>query len=144
MTEKNIGPAGPQGERGERGPKGDRGKTGKTGKPPISQRHLPRLIVRYIAVVVTFGAILTAVSAIKASKDLKTNLISACEENRAPLQVYFGKQLADAQSRDISYYQQRFPDFPPDELRDLIAEQIADLTAVTEVYDPAKCEAQYN
>lgn len=77
------------------------------------------------------------------SQETVNALVDACETNREPIQTYFKTQLAESTRRGIDYYEQRFPDFPPGELRRLIHKQRQQLRAVVEVYDPTACADQY-
>lgn len=75
--------------------------------------------------------------------ELQQRLIAACQDSRTPLQDYFAGQLAESESHSIAYYRERFPDFPPDELRDAIHEQRENLSTLVETFDPGSCADQY-
>jgi hypothetical protein len=117
-------------------------------KTPISERHLPRLIVRYIALVVTATALITAVAAIRSSENLKDNLISACQDSRGPLQIYFDKQLANSEQFTVAETVELFPPPPgssitEEELTESIKSSRHNLRTLLDTYDPAKCEGLY-
>ena len=77
------------------------------------------------------------------AESTRSALIQACENNRGPLHEYFAGQLHQSESHDLSYYRQRFPGFPPNELRRLIQRQRGNLRDVVSVTNPKACAAQY-
>jgi hypothetical protein len=102
-----------------------------------------RVIIGYIAIVVSLTAIFTGFASLKQSRDLTNALIEACETNRPPQQAFYASQLAESEAHGINYYRQRFPDFPPDELRAAIKKQRDQLRTLVDALDPSGCEEQY-
>jgi hypothetical protein len=96
---------------------------------------------------IIFLASLTVVRTLSETADLSQAtvdaLIAACQNSRTPLNKYFSDQLAESESHGIDYYRQRFPDYPPAELRRQIKKQRERLRAVVTVTDPATCADQY-
>jgi hypothetical protein len=96
---------------------------------------------------VIFLASLTVVRTLDQTAELSqatvSALIDACETSRTPLNKYFSDQLAESESHGIDYYRQRFPDYPPQELRRQIKKQRERLRDVVTVVDPATCADQY-
>lgn len=109
-----------------------------------AESKLPRLIVRYIAVVVSATALVTAYSAWRNATDLKESLITACETNRTPLQVFFSNQLRQSERVTIREYQAAFPAFDPDEIKRSILNSRRNLRGLLETYDPSRCVEQYD
>ena len=77
------------------------------------------------------------------AESTRTALIQACQNNRGPLNDYFARQLKSSLNHDLAYYRQRFPGFPPGELRRLIRKQRDNLRDVVHVTNPDTCASQY-
>lgn len=73
------------------------------------------------------------------AENTQSDLIAACEKNRAPLHDYFQGELASTRTTDPSL----FPDIPPEVFAQLLSVKIDRLKAVIETFDPAGCAEQY-
>ena len=99
-----------------------------------------RLLLRYVAIVVSATAILTAYAGWKNGEDLRSSLQQACEDTRGPLTNYFTNQIEAVRQTDPEL----FPDIPPVEFERLIQARVDGLKHVRNAFDAADCENLYD
>ena len=99
-----------------------------------------RLLLRYVAIVVSATAVLTAYAGWKNSQDLRHSLANACEDTREPLGQFFQTQIETTKQTDPNL----FPGYPPAEFQRLIEARVALLRDVRNAFDVAECDSLYD
>lgn len=118
--------------------------TFRTRTTDVGANPLPRLIVRYIALVVSITAILTAYVGWKNSNDLRDGLVQSCATNGNPLRLavttLIQSQIDQSHSLDLELF---FPDIPPAQLHELIHRQNQRRLKLLRQIQPVDCQSLY-